>query len=186
MMVGVNQHGYEVQLRPFLGVMGMPPDEPGLHSTGPPRATGGNMDCKELIAGSSLFLPIAVSGALFSTGDGHAAQGDGEVSSTAIECPMDRAVLTFILRPELHLSLPRANTPAGWLTMGFDEDLNEAMFLALEGMLDLMCEQYQFNRKEALALASIVVDLRITQIVNGVWGVHAVLPHGAISKTAAE
>lgn len=181
-MVGVNQNGFEVTLRPFLGVMGMPPDEPGLHSTGPPRATGGNMDCKELVAGSSLFLPIAVRGGLFSTGDGHAAQGDGEVSSTAIECPMEEAVLTFVLHPELHLKLPRANTPAAWLTMGFDEDLNEAMFLALEGMLDLMCELFTLNRKDALALSSIAVDLRITQIVNGAWGVHAVLPHGALRK----
>lgn len=183
-MTGTNQNGYEVDLRPFLGVMGMPPDEPGMHSTGPPRATGGNMDCKELVAGSTLFLPIAVHGGLFSTGDGHAAQGDGEVSSTAIECPMEEAVLTFVLHPDLHLVLPRANTPAGWLTMGFHEDLNEAMFYAVECMLDVMCKQFDLSRKEAFALASIAVDLRITQIVNGEWGVHAVLPHGAIRKTA--
>ena len=104
------------------------------------------------------------------------------MSYYSIEYPMERAVLTFILHPELHLNLPRANTPAGWLTMGFDEDLNEAMFLALEGMLGLMCEQFEVSHKEAVSLASVVVDLRITQIVNGVWGVHAVLPHGALRK----
>jgi len=182
-MTGRNQHGHQVTLRPFLGVMGMPTDEPGLLSTTPPRVTGGNMDCKELVVGTSLYLPIGVSGGLFSTGDGHAAQGDGEVSGIAIECPMERAELTFILHPELHLTTPRANTPAGWLTMGFHESVDEAMFIALESMLDLMGEQYGLSRPDALALASIVVDLRITQIVNEVCGVHALLPHGAL-KTA--
>ena len=86
-----------------MGVMGMPPDEPGLHPTKPPRATGGNIDCKELGPGSSLFLPIAVPGALFSTGDGHAAQGDGEVCQTAIECPMERVEFSLRLREDLHL-----------------------------------------------------------------------------------
>ncbi len=89
-MTGRNQHGHTVRLRPFMGVMGTPPDEPGQHSTTPPRVTGGNIDCKELVAGSTLYLPIAVAGALFSVGDGHATQADGEVSGTAIECPMER------------------------------------------------------------------------------------------------
>ena len=82
--------GRSVRLAPFLGVLGMPPDEPGVHSTTPPRRCGGNIDCKELVAGTTLFLPIAVDGALFSAGDGHAAQGDGEVSGTAIEAPVER------------------------------------------------------------------------------------------------
>lgn len=77
-MIGVNQLGHKISLRPFMGVMGMPPDEPGIHSTIPPRSCGGNLDCKELVAGSSLYLPISVPEALFSVGDGHAAQGDGE------------------------------------------------------------------------------------------------------------
>ncbi len=177
-----NQHGHTVALRPFMGVLGMPPAEPGLHPTAPPRATGGNIDCKELIAGSTLYLPIAVAGGLFSVGDGHAAQGDGEVSVTAIECPIERVVLTFDLVSDLHLAMPRANTPAGWLTFGFHEDLNEATFIALEAMVDLIAEQYSVERAQALGLASAVVDLHITQIVNGVKGVHAVLPHGAIKE----
>lgn len=180
LLVGRDQHGHTVALRPFLGVIGMPPATPGPHPTAPPRPTGGNIDCKELVVGSSLFLPIAVPGGLVSVGDGHAAQGDGEVCGTAIECPMERAALTFLLHPDLDLALPRARTPAGWLTFGFDPDLNEAMVAALGAMLDLLGELLGVDRHRALALASIAVDLRITQVANGVWGVHAVLPHGAV------
>jgi len=138
------------------------------------------MDCKELVAGSTLYLPIVVPEALFSTGDGHALQGDGEVSGVAIECPMERVELTFYLRDDIRLTTPRANTPIGWITLGFHEDLHEATFIALNAMLALMEEQYQLSRPRALALASLLVDLRVTQIVNSVMGVHAVLPHGAI------
>lgn len=179
-MTGRNQHGHEVGLRPFMGVMGMPADVPGRQSTTPPRVSGGNLDCKELVAGSSLFLPIAVPGGLFSTGDGHAAQGDGEVSGLAIECPMERADLTFRLHPDVTLTTPRARTPAGWITLGLDEDLNQAMKTALGAMLGLMGELHGLARQDALALASLAVDLRITQVVNGVQGVHAFLPHGAL------
>lgn len=179
-MIGTSQFGHKVALRPFMGLMGMPPDEPGVHPTAPPRFCGGNIDCKELIAGSTLYLPIAVDGGLFSTGDGHGVQGDGEVATPALECPMDVADLTFYVRDDISLSMPRAKTPAGWITFGFDEDLNKAMYTALGGMLDLMQELHQMERKEALALSSLVVDLRVTQVVNGVRGVHAVLPHGAI------
>ena len=177
-----NQHGHRVGLHPFLGVMGMPPAEVGQHSTKPPRITGGNLDCKELVAGSTLYLPIAVPGGLFSAGDGHAVQGDGEVSYTGIECPMDEVVLTFQLHTDLHLSAPRAHTVHGWLTFGFDSDLSVAARNALDAMIGLMAEQYSLARVDALALASLVVDLRITQMVNQVCGVHAVLPHGAIQQ----
>jgi acetamidase/formamidase len=177
---GHNQHGHSVVLRPFMGVMGMPPAEAGQHATVPPRVAGGNIDCKELVVGSTLYLPIAVLGGLFSVGDGHAVQGDGEVSRTAIECPMDEVTLTFHLRDDLHLATPRAETPIGWLTFGFDTDLDVAAQIALDAMIGLMAEHYELARVDALALASLVVDLRITQIVNQVCGVHAVLPHGAI------
>lgn len=179
-LVGRERGGREVALRPFLGVIGMPPDGPGRHPTGPPRPTGGNIDCRELVTGSTLYLPIAVPGALVSVGDGHAAQADGEAGGTAIECPMERAVLTFRLRDGPPLATPRAETPAGWLTFGFDEDLDEAMATALEAMLGLMGERFGVPRGEALALASVVVELRVTQVVNGVRGVHALLPHGAL------
>ncbi len=179
---GRDHYGHVVALRPFMGVMGMPPAEPGLHPTAPPRICGGNIDCKELVAGSTLYLPILVPGGLFSVGDGHGVQGDGEVCGTAIECPMERVELTFRLHEHLHLKTPRALTPAGWITFGFHADLNEATMLALEAMLDLLNEQYQLERHQALALASLVVDLRVTQIVNGVCGVHAVLPPDAIKR----
>jgi acetamidase/formamidase len=179
-LVGRNQHGHQVYLRPFMGVMGMPPAEAGQHSTTPPRLTGGNIDCKELVAGSTLYLPVAVPGGLFSTGDGHALQGDGEVSRTAIECPMEDVELMFTLIPGLHLNTPRADTPAGLLTFGFDENLNIAAQTALNDMISLMIEKYNVTRADAKALASVVVDMRITQIANKVFGVHAVLPHQAI------
>lgn len=171
---------YEIAIRPFMGLMGMPPDEPGEHSTVPPRYCGGNIDCKELVAGSTLYLPIAVEGGLFSLGDGHAVQGDGEVAGPALECPMERVSLTLTERDDLKLSMPRAKTPAGWITFGFHEDLNEAMWTALGGMTDFMAELYGIPRKEAYALASLTVDLHVSQIVNGVKGVHAILPYGAI------
>lgn len=178
-LTGRNQFGQTLRLNPFMGVMGMPPAEPGWHSTAPPRLTGGNLDCKELTPGSTLYLPIAVPGGLFSVGDGHAVQGDGEVCVTAIECPMAQVQLTFQLMPDMRLKSPRARTPSGWLTFGLHEDLNEATYLALEAMLELMTEQHSLDRLQALALASLTVDLRITQIVNGVRGVHAFLPHNA-------
>jgi acetamidase/formamidase len=180
-MTGVNQHQQRVQLRPFLGVMGMPPEAQGKHSTIPPRFCGGNLDCKELTAGTRLYLPIPVEGAYFYAGDGHAAQGDGEVSVTAIECPIDEVHLTFHVREDMPITQPRAWTPEGWLTFGLHEDLEEAMYLALDDMLALICKQYHISKPDALALASVTVDLRITQIVNGVRGVHAFLPHHAIA-----
>jgi acetamidase/formamidase len=178
--VGRDQRGREVELRPFLGVIGMPPPEPGAHSTAPPRVSGGNIDCKELVAGTTLFLPIPVEGALLSAGDGHAAQGDGEVSQLAIECALERARLTISIRDDLTLATPIARTDDAWLAFGFDEDLDEAAAIAIEAMLELMAREHGLERREALAFASIVVDLRVTQMVNGVRGVHAVLPHDAI------
>jgi acetamidase/formamidase len=179
-MTGRNNLGHTVTLSPFMGVMGMPPAAPGVHPTAPPRRTGGNIDCKELVPGTTLYLPIEVPGGLFSVGDGHALQADGEVCTTAIECPMDRVSLTFTLHPDMRITTPRARTQSAWITLGFHEDLLEANMIALDAMLDLMMELYGMSRLEALGMASLVVDMRVTQIVNGVRGVHAVLPHGAI------
>jgi acetamidase/formamidase len=185
-MTGGDQYGHTVKLSPFMGVLGMPPAEPGMHSTVPPRITGGNLDCKELIAGSTLYLPIAVSGGLFSTGDGHARQGDGESSGTAIECPIARADLRFELLDRPALSTPCAQTPLGWLTFGLDEDLDQAALIALAAMVDLMIERFGLSRHQALGLASVVVDLRITQIVNGTKGVHAALSFESIDELGLE
>lgn len=166
--------GCSVRLAPFLGVLGMPPDDPGVHSTGPPRRSGGNIDCKELVAGSTLYLPITVDGARFSAGDGHAAQGDGEASGTAIEAPV-QAQVTLDVHDDLQLEWPIARVDGAWLTFGFDEHLGVAARIAVDGMLDLMVREHRVARADALGLASVVVDLRVTQVVNQVLGVHAVL-----------
>jgi acetamidase/formamidase len=181
--VGTDEHGRQLDLHPFLGVLGMPPPDPGVHSTIPPRIWGGNIDCKELVAGTRLYLPISVDGALFSAGDGHARQGDGEVSQLAIECPLERVELVVGLRDDLVLSTPIAWTPGGWITFGFDVDLDEAAAIAVDAMLDLMGREHELERADALALASLVVDLHVTQMVNDVRGIHAVLPHDSIRFT---
>ena len=169
--------GFEIELAPFLGVMGMPPPEPGVHSTGPPRRWGGNMDCKELVAGTTLNLPIPVDGALFSAGDGHAVQGDGEVSGTAIEAPTT-AQVTLDVADEPRLEWPLARIDGAWITLGFAEDLEEAGRRAMGGMLTLMERELGVSGADAMALASLGVDLRVTQVVNGCVGVHAVLRDG--------
>jgi acetamidase/formamidase len=164
----------ELDLAPFLGVMGMPPPGPGVHPTVPPRRWGGNIDCKELVAGSTLYLSIPVDGALFSAGDGHAAQGDGEVSGYAIETPTE-AELTLDVRDDLPLEWPLARIDGAWLTFGFDERLGRAASIAVEGMLALMARELGVTGGDARILASVGVDLHVTQIVNGVMGVHAEL-----------
>lgn len=178
--IATNQLGHTVQMRPFFGVMGMPDASGELLPTAPPRPTGGNIDCKELVAGTTLYLPIAVEGALFSVGDGHAAQGDGEISGTAIECPIASSRLTLTLRDDLSIATPIARAADAWITLGFHENLDEATLIAIDAMLDLITREHGVERAQAMALASVVVDLRVTQIVNGVRGVHAVLRDDAI------
>jgi acetamidase/formamidase len=175
-----SNHGHTVSIAPFHGVTGVAWDEPGEHSTIPPRPVGGgNIDCKELTAGSVLYLPVAVAGALLSVGDGHAAQGDGEVAGTAIECAM-----TTELQLDLTGSRPvpgvHAEAPAGRLTFGFSPDLNAAMGDALDAMLAWLQPIYGLDRATTLALASPVLDLRVTQVANQSWGVHALLSWDAI------
>ena len=176
----IGERGESVAAAPFLGVIGMPPPEPGRHSTAPPRRFGGNLDCKLLTAGATLYLPIPVDGALLSAGDGHGAQGDGELSGTAIECPLEAVQLTLGLRNDLELRMPVARSGGAWLAFGVDEDLDRAAELATETMLDLMERELAVDRAYALALASVAVDLRVTQLVNGSKGVHAVLRDDAL------
>lgn len=176
------QHGFRRSLAPFLGVIGVAPAEPGEHSTIPPRATaGGNIDCRDLVAGSTIHLPVQVPGALLSLGDGHAAQGDGEVCGTAVECAMTTELVVDVAVerpvPGIH-----AETPDALITFGFSADLNEATGDALDAMLTWMQALHELDRATALALASACVDLRITQVVNQTWGVHAVLPHGVLTR----
>ena len=172
--------GRRMRLAPFLGVMGMPPVRHGAHSTIPPRPQGGNIDCKELVAGTTLYLPVPYDGACFSAGDGHALQGDGEVSGTAIECPAS-ARLTLDLRDDLPLEWPCARIDGAWLTFGFDEHLGVAARKAVDGMVALLGREHGLAADDALGLASVVVDLRVTQVVNEQVGVHAVLRDDAWS-----
>ena len=177
-----SDRGFRRSLAPFLGVVGVASAEPGEHSTIPPRAAGGgNVDCRSLVAGSTLLLPVLVPGALLSLGDGHAAQGDGEVGGTAIECGMTTELVVDVVA---HAPVPgiHATTPHERITFGFDADLNAAMGDALDAMLTWMQALHDLDRPTALALASTCVDLRITQVVNRTWGVHAVLPHGLLER----
>jgi len=146
----------------------------------PPRAAcGGNIDCRELVAGTTVFLPVTVPGALLYLGDGHAAQGDGEVGGTAIECAMTTQLVVDLVS---HPPVPgiHAITPTARITFGFSADLNSATAEALAAMLTWMQQLYDVGRARALALASTAVDLRVTQIANRTWGVHAVLAHDVL------
>jgi acetamidase/formamidase len=173
--VGIMPWGAEIPLRPFFGVMGVaPPANWGRHTSLVPRAFGGNLDNKELIAGATLFLPVFVEGALFSAGDGHAVQGDGEVCVTAIECCLD-GTFEFHLHKQANIEMPRAETPTHYITMGIDEDLDNAMREALRAMIALICERSNLSREDAYMLCSLAADLRVTQVVNQNKGIHVML-----------
>jgi acetamidase/formamidase len=180
--IAINNLDFVVPLAPFLGVVGLPPAEHGEHSTIPPRTQGGgNIDCRELVAGSTLYLPITVDGAFLHVGDGHAAQGDGEVGGTAIECGMTTEMVIDVL-DESPVDSIHAMTPAGRITFGFSADLNEATFDALAAMLGWMQQLFDIDRPTALALASTTVDMHVTQVANQTWGVHALLRHAAVER----
>ncbi len=174
-MIGRLPWGMEIELRPFFGVMGVaPPAAWGAISTLPPRQNGGNLDNKELVAGTTLYLPIFTDGALFSAGDGHAVQGDGEVCINAIETGLvGRFRLT--VRDDMRLEWPYAETPTHVVTMAFDPDLDDCVVVALRLMLDVIQRRAGLTRSHAYMLASLAADLRITQVVNGNKGVHVML-----------
>jgi acetamidase/formamidase len=174
-MTGRLPWGQTLPLRPFFGVMGVaPPPAWGALSTLPPRRNGGNLDNKELVAGTTLYLPVFIEGANFSAGDGHGAQGDGEVCITAIETGL---VGTFELhvRRDHQLDWPMAETPTHWITMAFDPDLDDCVVIALRQMIDVIVARTALERHEAYALCSLVADLRVTQVVNGNKGIHVML-----------
>lgn len=177
--------GQEIPLAPFFGNFGVaPPSAWGRLSSKEPRCFGGNMDNKELVEGTTVYFPIFVDGALFSAGDGHAVQGDGEVCLTAIETAL-QGTFSFHLRSDLALTLPRAETPSAWITMGFDEDLDDAVKIALRDMIRLIGEQSGLSAKDAYTLCSIAADLRVTQTVDGNKGIHCVLQKGLMPSRSA-
>ncbi|PCR91829.1 acetamidase/formamidase family protein [Natrinema ejinorense] len=182
----------EVPLDPFPGVLGVAPAEDGTHETFPPRSVGGNMDVKQLTAGSTLYLPVAVDDALFSVGDGHAAQGDGEVCGTGIEAPMD-VTCRFDLRSDLSIDQPQFETSGPFTSSGRDEpmygttgiadDLQEAARAAVRQMIDHLETERDLERNEAYMLCSVAVDLKINEVVNAPnWVVSAYLPEGIFSE----
>src|SRR6266702_1956524 len=174
-MVGRLPWGLELPLKPFFGVMVVgPPRAWGPVASPPPRRNGGNIDNKELVAGTTLYLPIHVDGALFSVGDGRGVQRDGEVCITAIETGL---IGTFELhvRDDMALEWPLAETPTDFITMGFDPDLDDAVVIALRDMIKLICARSGLSREDAYTLCSLAADLRVTQVVNGSKGIHVVL-----------
>ena len=181
-MRATSNEGHTVAMDPFLGVLGTAPNREGMISTHPPGSHGGNLDCRALTPGSTLYLPVFHEGALFSAGDGHARQGDGEAGGTAIECPMQDVLLELNVCKGLLRDMPYAKTADAYIAFGFDEDLTRAAYQALEGIVSILQALYGFARTEALSMSSLVCDLRITQIVNGIRGVHAILPLNAIAS----
>lgn len=163
-----------VRLRPFLGIMGVAPAEPGLRSSVQPGPFGGNMDLSELVVGTTLLLPVFRAGAGFYCGDAHAAQGDGEINQTAIETAMERARLRFSLIKNANLTTPRALTATHRVSLGFGDTLEEAARGAVSDLVAWLTSD-GLSPDEAYSLCSIAADVKVTQMVNGVVGVHAML-----------
>lgn len=167
--------GGELPLAPFFGVMAVaPPSAYGTVTTVEPREYAGNMDNRHLVAGSTLFLPVFAPGALFSVGDGHGVQGDGEVCINALECCLD-GTFTLVLHKRAGLVYPRAETPTHYISMGFDRDLDQAMKKALREMIAFIAAHSPLSRQQAYQLCSLAADFHVTQTVNGEQGVHGLL-----------
>ena len=174
--VGLVADGVEVPLQPFFGSMGVaPPLEQGRVSSTPPGIYAGNMDNRYLVAGTTLYIPVHATGALFQVGDGHAAQGDGEADQTGLETSLT-GTFRFTVRKDMKLKLPRAETPTHYITMGFHEDLNEAMHIAAVETLDFLTSEKKLAPDDAYRLMSVGVNFHVTQVVDKNKGVHAMIP----------
>ncbi|MDQ6634277.1 MAG: acetamidase/formamidase family protein [Gemmatimonadota bacterium] len=168
--------GVDIPLRPFFGSIGVaPPPSAGRLNSAPPGIHAGNLDNKELVAGTTLFIPVHTAGALLEIGDGHAAQGNGEVDITALETSLTGTV-QLIVRKDMHLTWPRAETPTHWITMGTDTSLVQATKTAVRQAIDLLVTVYGLARDDAYMLASAACDVDITQLVDGNVGVHVMIP----------
>jgi acetamidase/formamidase len=181
-MVGLFAPGVEVPLAPFFGSMGVaPPPSFGRYDSAPPTINGGNMDDKALVAGTTLFLPVHAPGALFQAGDGHAAQGNGEVDITALETSLT-GTFEFVLHKKVAIAYPRAETPKAYIAMGFDDDLSHATRKALRNMIDFLVAEKGMTRDNAYMLISVAGDVEITELVDRNKGVHVVLPKALFTK----
>ena len=174
--------GIVIPLKPFFGSMGVAPAmSVGRISSNPPSTHAGNLDNKELVVGTTLYIPVHVAGALFEVGDGHVAQGDGEVDQTAIETSL-RGKLQLIVRKDMKLTWPQAETPTHWITMGADTSLTQATKVAVQEMVDYLAASRGLSKTDAYRLASVAADLRITQLVDGNVGVHMMVPKSIFRK----
>jgi acetamidase/formamidase len=174
--------GLTLPLAPFFGSIGVaPPPLVGRISSRPPGWHGGNLDNKDLVAGSTLYLPVHVPGALLSIGDGHGRQGDGEVTGTALETSL-RGTFEVRVRKGQRLRWPRAETPTHYIAMGLHEDLDEATRLAVREMVDFLVTEKKMSKDDAYMLCSLAADLRVTQAVDATKGVHAMLAKSIFAK----
>ena len=165
-----------IPLAPFFGSMGVaPPASFGKISSAPPGIHAGNMDNKHLVAGTTLFIPVYTKGALFEVGDGHAAQGNGEVDITALETSLTGR-FQFIVRKDLHLAWPRAETPTHWIAMAMDSSLVVATKTAVRQAIDFLVTAKGLSRDDAYMLTSVACDVEVTQLVDGTLGVHVMIP----------
>jgi acetamidase/formamidase len=179
--VGKLPWGLELKLAPFYGILAVaPPKSWGRITSIVPRAHGGNLDNKELVPGATLYLPVFNEGALFSCGDGHGVQGDGEVCVTAIETAL-QGTFELIVRDDLSFTYPRAETPSHYITMGMDPDLDQCAVMALRDMIRLIRERTNLSAEDAYTLCSLAADLRVTQTVNGSKGIHVMLAKDLLS-----
>ena len=174
--------GIDIPLHPFFGSIGVaPPAAMGRISSAPPNLHAGNLDNKELVAGTTLFIPVHVPGALLQVGDGHAGQGDGEVDITGLETSL-LGTFDIIVRKDLKLTWPRAETPTHWIAMGMDKDLVVATKMALRQAIDFLAAEKGMTREDAYMLTSVSCDLRITQLVDGNVGAHMMIPKAIFSS----
>ena len=179
-MVGRMPWGLDLPLKPFFGVMGVaPPPAWGRITSLIPRAMGGNLDNKELGAGAKLYLPVFVPGALFSCGDGHGVQGDGEVCVTAIETAL-QGRFRLTLRKDLRFDYPARGNADHYMTMAMDPDLDQCVVRALRDMIVLLGEKRNLSREDAYTLCSLAADLRVTQTVNGSKGIHCMIAKSVV------
>ena len=166
----------EIPLRPFFGSMGVaPPEAAGRTDSGPPGIHAGNLDNKDLVEGTTLFIPVHMAGALFEVGDGHAGQGNGEVDITALETALE-GTFQFVVRKDMHLRWPRGETPTHFIAMGLNPDLTEALKMAVRESIDFLVTEKHLSREDAYMLSSVAVDFNVTQAVDGTKGVHAMIP----------
>ena len=167
--------GLDIPLKPFFGSMGVaPPEAMGKVNSAPPGIHAGNLDNKELVAGTTLFIPVHIGGALFEVGDGHAGQGNGEVDITAMETSLT-GTFQFVVRKDMKLKWPRAETPTHYITMGLDPDLTEATKIAVRETLDFLVTEKKMTREDAYMFTSVAIDFAITQLVDGTKGVHGMI-----------